>query len=88
MNIDHPVAPLDECLQYITRNAWQLKLLDPSSPVKIRAEMLRSFYWHLAQAYGISIIDLPEISHDSKKASVTVSDAGAIGYSPHPDNGS
>jgi len=49
MTPDEPVNSLERCLEYITRNAWQFKLLAPTDKVTVNAGMLRSFYWHLAQ---------------------------------------
>ena len=48
MNQNEPVIPLEECLAYITKSAWQFKHLEPDSRVTVSAKMLRSFYWHLA----------------------------------------
>lgn len=55
---DTPVSSLEECFNYLQNNAWQFKMLEPDSPVRISAQMLRSLYYHIGCArFGVPFND-------------------------------
>lgn len=49
MNLSDPPVCLDECVNYLGANAWQLKMLGASDSVRINANMLRSVLAHLQE---------------------------------------
>lgn len=58
MTSDTPVHTLDECFAYLQNNAWQFKMLEPDSPVRLNARMLRSLYFHIGCAkFGVPFND-------------------------------
>ena len=58
MSPDTPVHSLDECFAYLQSNAWQFKMLESESPVRLSARMLRSLYFHVGCAkFGVPFND-------------------------------
>lgn len=56
MSPDTLVHTLDECFEYLQRNAWQFGMLTAESPVNVNARMLRSLYFHIGCAkFGMSV---------------------------------
>lgn len=49
MNLSDPPVYLEECVNYLSANAWQLKHLGANDPVRINANILRSVLTHLKE---------------------------------------
>lgn len=80
-----PVASVEECLQYLSRNAWQLKLLAPESKVTVSAHMLRSFFYHIYAGYagqGGEILEPLSLRHSPETGSLPSHDTPQTAETP------
>lgn len=66
MTPDTPVHSLDECFAYLQANAWQFKMLEPHSSVRLNAKVLRSLYSHIGCAkFGVPFNgDIDQLGRD------------------------